>query len=159
MLKMRHFSPLFVLTLVCGNLLVGCNSSESPDWKDRVPFSGVVTLDGSPVEGATVLLQSTDTPPNAPATGLTDASGKFTLTTHTDNDGAIPGSYNISVKKVEFPASATASEDDPNYDPMAADAEPTYHVPQKYMSPANSGLSVAVSEAGEAEFKIELSAE
>jgi hypothetical protein len=58
---------------------------------------GVVTLDGTPLQGATV----TFVPDNGErqASGLTDADGVFHLSTFNTGDGALPGTHKVTVEK------------------------------------------------------------
>ena len=72
----------------------GCNSRRTP-----VPVSGTVTLDGKPVEGATVTFHLLgDDKEGRPATGQTDTTGTFHLKTGND-DGARPGEYKVVITK------------------------------------------------------------
>jgi hypothetical protein len=80
------------------SLLIGCSGS-SPTEK----VSGVVTLDGTPVEAAAVTFVPDDPATGKSAAGITDKDGKFTLTTFVGGDGALPGSYKIQVSKYETP--------------------------------------------------------
>lgn len=79
-------------TLLFGALvLTGCGSGLSP-------VSGVVTIDGKPVEGATVTFVSDDG--KQAASGQTDKDGNFTL-----SEGGVPGarsgSYKVIVTKTK----------------------------------------------------------
>ncbi len=95
----RSLGPLAVLSLA------GCTGGEK---LPTVPASGIVTYNGTAVEGATVSF----IPKNAGegnakgAGGQTDAQGRFSLQTHLVGDktaaGALPGDYLVSVSKVEF---------------------------------------------------------
>lgn len=77
--------------------ILGCKGGRVTN---AVPVSGLVTLDDQPEEGATVLFAPTGGGGSA-ASGTTDASGRFRLTTLDPNDGAIPGSYLVGVTKTE----------------------------------------------------------
>jgi hypothetical protein len=73
----------------------GCGGKFTP-----VPVSGVVTLDGNPVEGATVYFYAIgDEKDGRPAHGVTDKSGEFQLSTMGNNDGALPRRYKVVVTK------------------------------------------------------------
>src|SRR5687767_14557607 len=73
----------------------GCGDRFSP-----VPVSGVVTLDGKPVEGATVYFYAVgDAADGRPAHGTTDKDGAFRLSTLGDEDGALPRRYKVVVTK------------------------------------------------------------
>ena len=72
----------------------GCDGRRTP-----VPVSGTVTLDGKPVEGATVSFHLLgDDMEGHPATGQTDKTGTFRLTIGNE-DGARPGEYRVVVTK------------------------------------------------------------
>ncbi len=62
-----------------------------------VPVTGVVTLDGRPVEGAMVLFVPEDHR-GQPAQGVTAADGTFSLSTGME-PGAAPGDYKVLVTK------------------------------------------------------------
>jgi len=71
-----------------------CNSPRPP-----VPVSGTVTLDGKPVEGATVTFHLIgDDKEGRPATGQTDKAGAFRLKSGNE-DGARPGEYKVVIVK------------------------------------------------------------
>jgi hypothetical protein len=94
------------LLLVAALALTGCGSS-------LVKTEGVVTLDGQPVEGATVTFMTEDG--KQTSVGATDASGKFQLFT-ADKPGALPGSYKVTVVKTPKVAGAESmSPGNPEY--------------------------------------------
>lgn len=97
------FSLCFLSLATC---LMGCGGD-----KKLYPVEGVVTLDGDPLEGATV----TFTREGATASGLTSASGKFKLLT-AGQEGVPEGTYKVTVTKL---AKATATID-PGSDPTKA---------------------------------------
>ncbi len=68
--------PLVGMTVLL-SAAAACNSQHAP-----VPVSGTVTLDGKPVEGATVTFHLVgDDKDGRPATGQTDKTGTFRLKT------------------------------------------------------------------------------
>jgi hypothetical protein len=72
----------------------GCDGRRTP-----VPVEGTVTLDGNPVEGATVTFHLLgDDKEGRPATGQTDKTGTFHLKTGTEA-GARPGEYKVVIVK------------------------------------------------------------
>jgi len=82
-----------LLLLVCS--MAGCGGKYTP-----VPVSGVVTLDGKPVEGATVYFYPVgDEREGRPATGNTDKNGEYRLSTMKPGDGALRREYRIVVHK------------------------------------------------------------
>jgi hypothetical protein len=62
---------------------------------------GLVTLDGRPVPGATVLFMPEGPGGGRPASAFTGLDGAFTLTTFRPGDGATPGAYRVLVRKTE----------------------------------------------------------
>jgi hypothetical protein len=72
---------------------VGCGGSGT------VKVKGVVTLDGQPLSGATVMFVPFEGQGTRPATGATHPDGSFQLTTFKANDGALPGTYHVVVSK------------------------------------------------------------
>lgn len=115
---------------------VGCG----PSLPRTMPISGVVTLDGEPVEGASVLL--IPVAGGHPATGVTDAEGKFVLSTFDAGDGAIVGQHGIAVTKSHFVGEATS---DGLSTPAGATAPARELLPARYAAPSTSGLTFDVS--------------
>lgn len=153
---MRHFGSALCCLAAVG-LVVGCGGGAAVP-KDRpacTKVSGVVTLDGTPLEGATVTLH-----PNGKghgAFGTSDASGQFVLETFVKGDGAVPGDYKISVKKVEGAAGGTQpAPGEPGYDPNPKPVVPKSLLPEKYADFTKSGLSVQVGTEAMSDLKIEL---
>jgi hypothetical protein len=73
----------------------GCGGKYTP-----VAVSGVVTLDGQPVEGATVYFYAVgDEKDGRPAFGTTDKDGSFRLSTMGENDGALKRPYKVVITK------------------------------------------------------------
>jgi hypothetical protein len=69
----------------------------------------VVTLDGAPVAGATVLFMP-EGQGGRPASGFTSADGEFRLTTYKDDDGALPGTYRVLIQKTDAAKDHAAAE-------------------------------------------------
>ena len=96
--------------LACGALVmaavVGCGRQSGP----RVQFvKGVVTLDGQPLEGATVSLIPKAGSTGLPAYGLTTAGGEFVLTSARGGAvraGAVAGDYLVTVRKMKVVSEA-----------------------------------------------------
>lgn len=98
------FSRSWTIALgICWGLaLAGCGSETPPDQLPVFPASVQVTVGGQPAEGVFVLLQPV---PGSPAamkdevvSGTTDATGKVTLTTYEQNDGAPVGEYIVLIR-------------------------------------------------------------
>lgn len=116
-----------------------------------VPASGVVTLDGKPVDGAQVVLVPAGEGANG-AFGTTDSSGRFSLRAYNEKPGAIPGEYKAQVSKtVEVRLSGSKGSLDGG-DPVRFD----YGVPAKYTGARTSGLTVTIPNSGIKDIKLAL---
>lgn len=86
--------------VTCAVALCGC--SEPP----TVLVRGTVTHDGQPLEGATVTFIN-GKESGRPAFGVTDAQGRYELSTHLHADefieGAFPDEYAVIFRKVRYP--------------------------------------------------------
>jgi hypothetical protein len=152
------FSPRFAWILITV-VAVGCAGSNLPEGaRPTTPVTVTVTYKGAPVEGATVTFITQGDPP-APAYGRTDAQGVAKMKTYIEGDGAVTGTHKVTIIKSETVGGAPAvDQDSPDYDPEAAYAPSTvkHHIPQKYGSPATSGLTVDVKDGGPNEVKFDL---
>lgn len=105
------------------------------------PVVGTVTLDGRPLAGALVLFQPSQ---GVPARGITDDDGGFSLTTFASGDGALVGPHRVAVSK--FTISGVQADASGVSGPVApGGVKQTWITPQKYASPAESGLEVEVA--------------
>ena len=69
-------------------LAAGCGQSPT------VKVSGTVTIKGQPAENVQVTFLPAD---GRPSSGVTDAQGKFELSTFTNGDGAMPGEQTVTL--------------------------------------------------------------
>ena len=151
---------LMVLTVL------GCGPSTP--GLDTVKVTGLVTLDGSPVEGATVVFAPTGGSGTA-ASGVTDASGNYQLTTRDPDDGVLPGSYLVMISKTEVTdptagavkpgmtdEEATKAAADARDAAGSAEATAKDLLPAKYKDPGASGFKAEVTKGGQTEFNFEL---
>ncbi len=110
-------------------LLMGCGGESKPS---TVPVTGLVTLNGEPVAEASVTFYPQE---GRSASGVTDSSGIFTLTTFEAGDGAIAGKHRVSIgKQSNVPAGNTPEE-------LAKIKE---EIPSKYNNAETSGLTADV---------------
>src|SRR5436853_196918 len=79
---------LLIICAVAG--IVGCGDGRPT----RVPVAGQVLIDDQPLKQGRVKFVSAS---GRPAVGELDSSGHFRLSCYEANDGAIPGSYKVSV--------------------------------------------------------------
>ncbi len=146
-----------VLGLLLAGLSVGCGGGADPEKgrEPRTPVSGVVMHDGKPVEGATVMLHSNMG--GKGATGVTNSSGAFKLGTYGADDGALPGEYKVSVRKLEAaPTTKQPGPDEPGYDPNPKPFVPKHLLPEKYADFTKSGLTATVGKEAVTDLKFEL---
>ena len=140
----------FRLLLLALVTVAGCESTaEGPR---TYAVTGEVTLDGQPVAGADVaFLPSTSTPDATPAQAVTDETGRFEVVTlfdqgRTSQAGMTAGTYGVQITQLKRPP------------PSAGLSQPPRNMlPQKYASPATSGLSATVVPDGENHFVFKLS--
>jgi hypothetical protein len=97
---------LLVAGLLAIVSLAGCGGSgvtPAPDVGPLAPVSGIVTMDGEPVAGATVFFRPAVAKQFNGALGATDASGKYELKSDVGNGefkpGAPLGKYQVTVSK------------------------------------------------------------
>jgi hypothetical protein len=117
-----------------------------------------VTYQGQAVEGAAVGLRSDET--KKTATGMTDAQGRFKLSTLHEGEGTPAGKYKVTVSKSASPVASNTSpmsmEDAAKKAARPAAKGPENQLPPKYADPATSGLEFTVSATAPNDFKIEL---
>lgn len=124
---------------------------------DVAPASGVVTFGGSPVVGAQVTFMA----PTAAraAYGVTDAAGKFVLSTFGQGDGAQPGTHVVTITKPggqDATPAMSGEQADAAYSAAMAQASrnaaPRGDLPPRYADGALSGLTAEVTKTGPNEF-------
>ncbi len=116
-----------LLTVAFCLALVGCGSGEIKTY--QIPGK-LVYDDGTPVNNASIVLQTTVGDKAVEARGSADPEGKFELTTFHDGDGVVAGEHSVSVAPITVGDSAT---------PTAP------HVPPKYSDFTTSGLKTTVT--------------
>ncbi len=132
----------YLLCLIgVGSFLVAGCSGSSEIATARV--SGIVRLQGKPVEKASILFVPET---GKSATGETDANGKFTLTTFANGDGAVVGKHQVAITKIELDP-ATAKDDYPST---------LNRLPALYANPATSPLRASVEKGGKNDFTFDL---
>jgi hypothetical protein len=149
---MRNSISLTTITLFVIVTLAGCSSrsSQPPTY----PVTGSVTWKGKPVPNATVVLIPAGGAGQESAAGVTDASGKFQLTTYNLNDGAHAGEYQVKVSQYDTkPPSAkneTMTIEEEQKLAFSGQEIPTPPsknlLPKKYESEATSGITHTVTE-------------
>ena len=142
----------------CTGLLVLLVAVAGCGKQKTVPLHGTVTLDGRPLQGATVHFIAQD-PEGRNALGSTNAEGVFRLSTFEPDDGALPGSYKVIVRP--------ATKADPELAAMtpaeamkAASAgrkvnRPAVALPPRYSQPGQTILVQDVPASGDVVFELQ----
>lgn len=131
-------------------LLFGCGKS---DGLKRAPITGLVTVEGAPLAGASVQFTPVGGTPGEGALGVADAQGKFVVVSSRQNDAGIPpGEYTVVVSLLADPDGTHLSSEATQADhPFAQEI-----VPAPYSSP-DSPLKVTIAKEG-GEVKVDIPA-
>ena len=135
-------------------VLSGCGRSGLPGL---APAAGIVTLNGEPVEGAVISFAPTSG--TRSATAVSDASGKFVVTTLDYGDGIQPGEYQVIVTKKTGSSGNTSSSPEKDKDRRVNRQDGRLivnHLPLKYENRETSGLAVSISSRGNKNIALEL---
>ena len=133
----RFASLLFlILPLVVAG---GCGDGRGV----RIPISGVVTVDGQPLQHGSVTFNpikgAEQKEKQRAGGGSLNAEGKFQVSSFTANDGLMVGKYEVSVLALE---------------PLGPNSQ-KWHAPQKYSNFKTSGLTYEITPETESiEFKL-----
>ena len=119
-----------------------------------IPTKGVLTVGGNPLANATVLFTPED-PEGKNATGLTNAEGVFELTTFKLKDGALRGSYKVTVvysDPIELPKNLKTPEEFQEASAKIS-AKPSV-IPEMYTRLDQTPLTHRVPQDGDANFSV-----
>jgi hypothetical protein len=115
-----------------------------------VPVSGVVTLNGQPLAGATVTFDTDEPQVRAMLVGVTDAAGKFETKTATTQTTAYEGKYRVTISRMVKPDGSPLGPDE-----MPADFLAVESLPARYSNPLETTLDATVPAGGQQfEFKL-----
>ncbi|HEY1188342.1 MAG TPA: metallophosphoesterase [Gemmata sp.] len=143
LVTMKKDNPVFVNVDLAGVLPTNLKLPDSDEKgtvvkkKATFPVSGKLKLDGKPLPGATVAFHSFNKTTEKYAyvcDGLTDASGRFVVTTYAKFDGAPAGEFVVTVSK-----SAKGGFNDEETGGKTV-------LPEKYATPATSPLKVTIKD-------------
>ncbi|MFO0880901.1 MAG: carboxypeptidase-like regulatory domain-containing protein [Gemmataceae bacterium] len=155
-MKVRTFAPLVVLGVAV--TLTGCGGGLKS-------VTGSVSLDGKPVTSATVVFTTADG--KSSASGMTDSSGNFSLSTN-GKPGAPVGEYKVTVVKTTVIEGEASKPGSPEYfkqmqkgmapsGPMVSSSSgPQSSLPAKYAAVQTTPLTAKVPSDGP--IKLELKA-
>lgn len=128
---------------------IGCGKSSSGPV--TYPVSGMVTLGGTPIAGATIFFTPASSDAGAVgATAQTDSDGSFNVRIELDlgkssKEGLPAGDYRISIVKLENPAGEPSLS-----------KPPKNTLPPQYAVPETSNLTASVKADGENRFEFAL---
>lgn len=131
--------------------VMGCG-----DGKSNPPTSaakGKLTLKGEAVEGATIQFLPSS-PDGKVASAKSEADGTFVLSTFETGDGAMPGQYKVTVRKLVAVEQGVQKDGEHAGEPAFVNKD---MLPKKYMSTDSSKLEFEVTSGGENNFDIDLS--
>jgi hypothetical protein len=136
---------------LCVIALVGCSGTKS--GPATVEVTGIVTLNGASVDGASVLftpeIGSSDG--RLASQGMTDNEGRFKLSTHVGGgkfkSGIVPGNYLVAITKLDTAAAKNTF------------SPPKNLLPPKYADPKSSQLKADVAAGQTNEFQFPLKSE
>jgi hypothetical protein len=138
--RLAKLSVVAALAIWCG-----CNNSAGPKL---APAGGVVRFAGKPLVGARVIFNPAS---GRPATGTTDAEGRFQLSTLRPGDGAMLGPHRVAVI-----GPRDGFERMPGPGEAPAPAAPAGGLPKRYSTPETSGLEFEVQPDTKNDFVLEL---
>jgi hypothetical protein len=133
-------------------LILGCGDDTGLD--KRYPVTGMVTYKNQPVEKGQISFIATDKTKQRDASGSIE-NGRYTLTTATPGDGALPGKYNVTIvsKEVNPEDAAKIKATIEKFggsarqgDTGKAAARAKNLIPGKYQLPETGGLTATVEE-------------
>ena len=90
------------ILVVLSFCVFGCSAKVKTEHVE-----GTVTYKGAPLEGAHLSFLPMDSEGSLPASGITDAQGKYVTQTQAVGSGTTPGEYKVSISKtIEIPQPA-----------------------------------------------------
>lgn len=135
---------MLIFPLLLLSSLVGCKSEEFP----VAPISGVITLDGKPLEGAKVgfgpRAKPSELVAGPGAYGKTDANGAYQLRTLDGKEGAVIGPNKVTISKWK-------TKTLPNGEVIAL---PVDLIPRRYNSDTELSFDVAPGGTSDANFDL-----
>lgn len=145
---MKDYS--IILIVLMSTLLSAASGCGKQSLFRTEPIDGTITLDGKPLEGASIALNpvSDETPDAKPAYGRSDSNGKFKITAANgglEGRGTSIGKYKISVSK-EISYSPYSDEETKERFAKGEIVQAIFKsaIPKKYNNSENSGLTFEV---------------
>lgn len=147
-------SHWFVSLALISMILPGCSQQVGPVGEviPVVDAAGTVSFKGKPLEAFTVTFMPVSG--ERPASGISDADGKFRLGTNAAGDGAVAGPNKVAVVWTG-PTLADDTTSGPIDDPSKM-PKPPVAIPAKYANPETSGITLEIPTSGTDDLKVEL---
>ncbi|MCA9081951.1 MAG: hypothetical protein KDA58_15425 [Planctomycetaceae bacterium] len=150
---MLRLVRIYLAIFTC-SVLLGCGGDGRPSL---VQATGRVTLNGEPLEGASVSfvpVEVADATFQRPSFATTNAQGEFTIGTYGSEDGIPAGKYQVGIQKREVVGALPKDFNEEE----ASQFRVRYKliVPLSYRDPAASGVTVEVTSDGMQPAVIEL---
>ena len=144
---MNRFTCL-LLGLLLAAVLAGCYGSRTS------PVEGVVLLDGKPLPDASIQFVPQGT--GRDATGQTDKSGAFSMSTYNPKDGVVPGEYKVVISRPTGTLDPTQHGSAEDAMSVAAKAPPPKapDFPQQYTRADQTPLTQTVPVSGRVTFDL-----
>ncbi len=145
-----------ILTLITAFCVSFTGCENVPDGPRTVPASGVVTLNGEPVEGAAIVFIGDNG--EFSAHGISDSEGEFSLDAFEYKTGAVPGGYKVVVTKtveITDESGTNLKGEGALHAGEGAQLGIRNDLPSKYQNP-NNGLSFVIPDDGTLDLQIEL---
>ena len=140
---MLHRQVCFLVLCALVVIAVGCG--RDPNLPPLVPVTGTITLNGKPVEGASVSFIPVGTTRGNGATGYTKAEGKYELVAPGGDKGVPVGEYRVTVSKLVNPDGSPYSGES-GLAPMDSPAKEV--LPPRYCDFDQTVLKATVPEGG-----------
>lgn len=142
MMRLMSHYPQTIAMLLVGllPLFTACGDGRPT----RVAVTGEVTYHGQPVKDAQVMFMPKG---GRPALGVTDAEGRFMMTSFSVGDGAVCGEHIVCISK---------TVPDPNGDPRLPYARTLPVLPQRYASYTSSPFKATVTATGPNDFHFDV---
>jgi hypothetical protein len=134
----RNPTVLWTAAVLVLGTISGCGRSGP----ETLSVTGTVTLDGKPIAGASVMFMPQFE--GQPAVGATDDEGEFTLTTGGSTEGALVGTYQVTVTLKEV-SGVLVDKDGLSAGIGPGGIQEKWIVPQRYSTVETSELSVEVA--------------
>jgi hypothetical protein len=128
--------------LLC--VAMGC-SGRDPNLPEPVPVSGTITIDGQPATNTTISFIPTGATPGTGSGGATDGSGKYSLRTAHNGEGAPAGEYKVVISKLRNKDGSDFPLDSP-VAPIDSDAAES--LPPEYSDAEKTTLTATVPAGG-----------